>query len=148
MRGAPIAGDYESNARGITPAHAGSTFTVFIAMCISWDHPRTCGEHLLRPLHLASQAGSPPHMRGARTSRKLSIANSRITPAHAGSTCFCLSWFCFSWDHPRTCGEHVLCDRLKNGVQGSPPHMRGAQQYPQETARYLRITPAHAGSTS
>ena len=32
-------------------------------------------------------------------------------------------------------------------VQGSPPRMRGAQQYETVGSNEVRITPAHAGST-
>ena len=50
-------------------------------------------------------------------------------------------------DHPRACGENYS-KRLKISHRfGSPPRMRGKQEYTVEGLLARRITPAHAGKT-
>jgi len=50
-------------------------------------------------------------------------------------------------DHPRTCGEHWYGVKERIGVEGSPPHLRGALSTPSTQVLRNRITPAPAGST-
>ena len=49
---------------GITPAHAGKSQRDHHRLCISRDHPRTCGEKELPEGPEELLPGSPPHMRG------------------------------------------------------------------------------------
>ena len=49
---------------GITPAHAGKSFTRALYMPDFWDHPRACGEKNCPTKADASSWGSPPRMRG------------------------------------------------------------------------------------
>ena len=72
--------------RGITPAHAGKSFTSFYHCTTFWDHPRTCGEKLIPPLLGFGLTGSPPHMRGKAKTLKALLIAVRITPAHAGKS--------------------------------------------------------------
>ena len=69
---------------GITPAHAGKSFSVFVFGPSVGDHPRTCGEKIEEAKYYIEAKGSPPHMRGKDPpSYKLHL-DVRITPAHAG----------------------------------------------------------------
>ena len=59
--------DAEGRARqvpGITPAHAGKTFTFKAFFRISRDHPRACGENGDLSAFESDLTGSPPRMRG------------------------------------------------------------------------------------
>ena len=48
MRGTPAALSFDGTRLGIIPAYAGNTDGVFYVPGTVWDHPRVCGEHLLR----------------------------------------------------------------------------------------------------
>ena len=91
------------------------------------------------------QVGSPPHMRGKVFQLRGQGIQTGITPAHAGKSPDCRSWYRLCGDHPRTCGEKWE-SRYKTGCNpGSPPHMRGKEEIVKDGRRYIRITPAHAG---
>ncbi len=110
---------------GITPAHAGKRLCVSKGDKFLGDHPRTCGEKLLRRLRRAILQGSPPHMRGKGFHSCGISGKDGITPAHAGKRLRAFSGSYPNLDHPRTCGEK---HRSAQGVcldGGSPPHMRG-----------------------
>ncbi len=49
--------------RGITPAYAGTTNTVYCDCCGSEDHPRVCGNYVERFGTKRDRLGSPPRMR-------------------------------------------------------------------------------------
>ena len=87
-------------------------------------------------------------MRGALQEYWEFIDEDGITPAHAGSTRTKPPGNVSARDHPRSCGEHNLQDGGHIIVWGSPPLMRGAPTVGALCPRGLRITPAHAGSTS
>ena len=127
MRGALAEQDEALAQLGIIPAHAGSTGWVTVWKEGVRDHPRTCGEHVGVTTGEWGVSGSSPHMRGAQLVRAGHRLWQGIIPAHAGSTCCCRWWSARSWDHPRTCGEHLPVRH---------PHLPGAG-----------IIPAHAGST-
>ena len=91
--------------RGITPAHAGKSFTSFYHCTTFWDHPRTCGEKLIPPLLGFGLTGSPPHMRGKERGSTSRQRRKGITPAHAGKRVVAEVCFVSNADHPRTCGE-------------------------------------------
>ncbi len=131
----------------ITPAHAGNTISLFADTSTFEDHPRTCGEHLFLQLCLYWLVGSPPHMRGTLRTINEKIKINRITPAHAGNTAQKRLSRRLSKDHPRTCGEHLLCSELYTFLSGSPPHMRGTLLLNLRSLEFDRITPAHAGNT-
>ena len=112
------------------------------------DHPRACGEQLKRPGSGSSPAGSPPRMRGAVITSYLRPSPAGITPAHAGSRFFRHHVQHAGEDHPRACGEQYRCSASLARAVGSPPRMRGAVGLAQKPNPVIRITPAHAGSSS
>ena len=71
----------------------------------------------------------------------------RIIPAHAGSTCFLIVVPPAERDHPRSRGEHSLLFPNPSTGGGSSPLTRGALYEVESRPFYLRIIPAHAGST-
>ena len=131
--------------RGITPAHAGKSFTSFYHCTTFWDHPRTCGEKLIPPLLGFGLTGSPPHMRGKERGSTSRQRRKGITPAHAGKSPAMSPGHITLRDHPRTCGEKGISDFSGNYEDGSPPHMRGKARSPLLFPGISRITPAHAG---
>ena len=86
-------------------------------------------------------------MRGIPAIPRRDRRHRRISPAHAGNTCW---WWC-SWflssDQPRTCGEYVNLTRTSECGLGSAPHMRGIPRWSWPRAVAARISPAHAGNT-
>ena len=73
--------------------------------------------------------------------------DSRITPAHAGSTAHGRWPGTALSNHPRACGEHIALGHEGRKCVGSPPRMRGARSQPLVEVSHRRTTPAHAGST-
>ena len=71
------------------------------------------------------EEGSPPRMRGKRSTLPLLGRVLRITPAHAGKTATGHAILCRGWDHPRACGENYGFEGKIIYRQGSPPRMRG-----------------------
>ena len=134
-------------ALGITPAHAGNTGLLLRGAVRTWDHPRTCGEHITILIKNCLHPGSPPHMRGTRIERYTRFCAIRITPAHAGNTPIAFLTFCTGRDHPRTCGEHKRSMAIERIPSGSPPHMRGTRHSFRNLTSMTGITPAHAGNT-
>ena len=111
---------------GIIPACAGSTHTMQALRSIPGDHPRMCGEHLVKQIESLRDEGSSPHVRGALCHRLAIGLPSGIIPACAGSTAppaRCVRW---ARDHPRMCGEHNCCHDIIRLSTGSSPHVRGA----------------------
>ena len=87
----PMRGKAEWSVRSdrcerITPAYAGKRSEDQTVKKKNKDHPRLCGEKLLRTVRLHIAAGSPPPMRGKV--RKLEYFNVciGITPAYAGKS--------------------------------------------------------------
>ena len=111
---------------GITPAHAGKR-----------DSPRPD-----RP----SAGGSPPHMRGKGVGAAFRAILGGGSPPHMrGKVKSCAAAKTSAWDHPRTCGEKIVCRGCLSCVEGSPPHMRGKDSVMYGLQRVHGITPAHAG---
>ena len=71
----------------------------------------------------------------------------RITPAHAGKTCYSTSQTMAAKDHPRACGENGERLSGSGALEGSPPRMRGKLAQYRRLLIRQRITPAHAGKT-
>ena len=113
---------------GITPAHAGKSSGKGVGYQLAGDHPRACGEKLLRWWLVAGVTG--------------------ITPAHAGKRGSSSCSLSGCGDHPRACGEKKMLSLMNFPITGSPPRMRG-KGTPSRTRRpSLRITPAHAGKST
>ena len=133
---------------GITPAHAGKTYTRRFQCRHVRDHPRACGENrrASRPRH--PTRGSPPRMRGKRHHHVGRTQNLGITPAHAGKTNSIPTGASCGRDHPRACGENLYGSREQRQREGSPPRMRGKLPTDPLKSRHRGITPAHAGKTT
>ena len=134
--------------KGITPADAGKTIRLYISKLGAEDHPRGCGENSPMPMLADSAAGSPPRMRGKPADCCMMQNTARITPADAGKTINVLTVAAVVKDHPRGCGENDDTGDLLDGVQGSPPRMRGKPNAKHSKAPHTRITPADAGKTN
>ena len=112
---------------GITPACAGKSI---INQTI---HYHTCG--------------SPPRMRGKEPFAKMSLKPGRITPAYAGKS---TSLSATKWqkkDHPRVCGEKMSFRSWIVSGLGSPPRMRGKEEFACSDGSQVGITPAYAGKS-
>ena len=133
---------------GITPAHAGKTFSNFSRSTSTRDHPRACGENILFPAFRNLFLGSPPRMRGKRVDKGIFEFLLGITPAHAGKT-HCIECRKSGFqDHPRACGENTAKSLRSFALTGSPPRMRGKRFITGFSCACARITPAHAGKTA
>ena len=131
----------------ITPAHAGTTPSLHRVPCLSLDHPRSRGDHALLPMAVARHPGSPPLTRGPPLKNGVHTSYSWITPAHAGTTPRCPPGLAPARDHPRSRGDHPDETARIDVMLGSPPLTRGPLPLRLCPLQYLRITPAHAGTT-
>ena len=109
----------------ITPAGAGKTGVLGGLECVSWDHPRRCGENKEQRHWTIHQSGSPPQVRGKPASRVPSSSSDRITPAGAGKTAGRGAVSSGGKDHPRRCGENLHVGHSLSRQRGSPPQVRG-----------------------
>ena len=132
----------------ITPACAGKTDQTEGVGRDRPDHPRVCGEN--RQLRYLSDPckGSPPRMRGKRSTFPYKKTVAGITPAHAGKTLSSRHLCREHRDHPRACGENRRHKPENRSYLGSPPRMRGKPVLPFYVVRLTGITPAHAGKTT
>ena len=92
---------------GITPAYAGKSHCFAVPRVDVKDHPRLCGEKMVRCFKCGNSPGSPPPMRGKVAQFYFSQIVYRITPAYAGKSFRHLSSATIQQDHPRLCGEKV-----------------------------------------
>ena len=106
VRGKPFPDAETGRDERITPACAGKTSLKLIALPLSEDHPRVCGENQLELSLLPQAQGSPPRVRGKLSHVRSPSLNIRITPACAGKTSHRSLFFTSSPDHPRVCGEN------------------------------------------
>ena len=72
----------------ITPAGAGKTRQPFVHFPGVQDHPRRCGENLLKSQAVCLDGGSPPQVRGKQVAQCSQPHQTGITPAGAGKTPF------------------------------------------------------------
>ena len=115
----------KGDAYGITPAHAGTTPSSSHTERSCSDHPRSRGDHSTVMRKSRVVLGSPPLTRGPPRSNISSNGNSRITPAHAGTTRKVNVSQSWKRDHPRSRGDHDHRDNLNIIHKGSPPLTRG-----------------------
>ena len=73
---------------GIIPAYAGNTDEERADADEHGDHPRVCGEHVLRQERFLAMAGSSPRMRGTPGHDDAVGSAVGIIPAYAGNTGF------------------------------------------------------------
>ena len=132
---------------GIIPACAGSTIAFTVVITAARDHPRMCGEHIIRATKGHKREGSSPHVRGARHAMTSWFRLQGIIPACAGSTRVMVIPSEPTRDHPRMCGEHALWADTAANCAGSSPHVRGALLHQLIAGHRAGIIPACAGST-
>lgn len=84
-----------------------------------------CGEKIGQSDRAARHLGSPPHVRGKDLHAVVRSVRQGITPACAGKRPRNRNCGFSLEDHPRMCGEKPLYLRFDNGLEGSPPHVRG-----------------------
>ena len=147
MRGKPAKQCSYKLLYRITPADAGKTRSKKARRLSAKDHPRGCGENASRSAAAQSRAGSPPRMRGKLSNSTKTLLTNRITPADAGKTKPHCRACRQRQDHPRGCGENTKLNEFSRDTPGSPPRMRGKQDYFCKRFKSLRITPADAGKT-
>ena len=94
---------------GITPAHAGKRSAAYIVLRALQDHP--------------------PPMRGKARRIAANARAVRITPAHAGKSVNPPPTRPQAQDHPRPCGEKYSVSAIHRTTLGSPPPMRGKENY-------------------
>ena len=109
----------------ITPACAGKSDRTQPIHDYARDHPRLCGEKLIKFHFKLLYIGSPPPVRGKVVHTANMLVHTRITPACAGKSIFSVSNNKGTWDHPRLCGEKALNEKFPVTNSGSPPPVRG-----------------------
>ena len=148
MRGTRRLPAVRRRRHGIIPAYAGNTSPLTKRTVRARDHPRVCGEHLVRTVIFAVKAGSSPRMRGTLHDWPIHVVVEGIIPAYAGNTPRPRSKSPLPRDHPRVCGEHSMYPSILRDEWGSSPRMRGTLFVNFFYFRRVGIIPAYAGNTS
>ena len=105
MRGKGFAGSQLCFHVGITPAYAGKSRQIPTHRSHCQDHPRLCGEKVLKRNAYGYRNGSPPPMRGKAGYCVAADQTIGITPAYAGKSELENNYDERAEDHPRLCGE-------------------------------------------
>ena len=137
----------EGTENRITPACAGKSAMRVVLQLRLRDHPRMCGEKKSAINCGSFTLGSPPHVRGKVQQFGKRRAPTGITPACAGKSCRCSRPAPDRWDHPRMCGEKQPGGEFVTRAEGSPPHVRGKDDFPHGAFCHVGITPACAGKS-
>ena len=145
MRGKVIHYYKYFSVAGITPAYAGKSVTVLSILRPTEDHPRLCGEKIVRQCFCGTDRGSPPPMRGKGFRVLIEGTKCGITPAYAGKSPCCRRSCPCTRDHPRLCGEKHSPNPHRPRERGSPPPMRGKVFRFGVEGTKCGITPAYAG---
>ena len=145
MRGKAPLGGCGGFVTRITPACAGKSGVFDNEALANRDHPRVCGEKLVKEYVQFGFTGSPPRVRGKALHLVHIAHHVGITPACAGKSLFSMPTIGHARDHPRVCGEKYTdglgeCQRV-----GSPPRVRGKGIFLIIFVPAIRITPACAG---
>ena len=111
----------------ITPAHAGTTSSLYLWQVCFKDHPRPRGDYFIFLKFYFLKIGSPPPTRGLLLSELHKKWSNRITP------------------RPR--GDYSILSMLGIFNPGSPPPTRGLLIFFYYKRNKQGITPAHAGTT-
>ena len=111
------------------------------------DHPRLCGEKSILVLCMYTNMGSPPPMRRKEFLFRVRLMSSGITPAYAGKRAIKSTHATMTRDHPRLCGEKFASYGTSIAPTGSPPPMRGKEQWAKAAGIRAGITPAYAGKS-
>ena len=110
---------------GSPPHVRGKVFCCCMPWAVSGDHPRMCGEKGSSAAVRRRARGSPPHVRGKARHCAAVHGYRGITPACAGKRNGRQQSGIRLQDHPRMCGEKLPGCFIPDGVDGSPPHVRG-----------------------
>ena len=145
MRGTRSSCRPDKHQAGIIPAYAGNTRHAGHVEPATWDHPRVCGEHLVRFKTCAPSAGSSPRMRGTLELAQFVISGVGIIPAYAGNTRAATLDDMYLQDHPRVCGEHLRSRIDVSCRLGSSPRMRGTHRRTTRTCRDVGDHPRVCG---
>ena len=113
----------------ITPACAGNRFSCSFFISIIGDHPRVCGEQAFVSASAPMVEGSPPRVRGTGEIKLETGTYIGITPACAGNSPAGWPYKTSNEDHPRVCGEQTPAAEAAIVVAGSPPRVRGTDNY-------------------
>ena len=132
---------------GIIPALAGNTRAMESQTYAPRDHPRACGEHIVRYELYEQERGSSPRLRGTLFNCFAHVVDVWIIPALAGNTPAPTRTWATSGDHPRACGEHVVSAISDVVAGGSSPRLRGTPGHTLVGAGEQGIIPALAGNT-
>ena len=113
----------------VSPAYAGKRQFCPPAGRTDKDHPRMCGEKMMKAGSNCAMLGSPPRMRGKVINNINSWLIVGITPAYAGKRAKKPVVQDDDMDHPRVCGEKRR-PRFRHCLRpGSPPRMRGKARH-------------------
>ena len=147
VRGKEVQRAGDGRRDGITPACAGKRARPPCCPPCGRDHPRVCGEKSTVRLSPWMIVGSPPRVRGKGHGHLQGHGACGITPACAGKRLGTHDAGCYPQDHPRVCGEKLICRFSQKTLLGSPPRVRGKARRPLCGAVPSRITPACAGKS-
>ena len=148
MCGEHQAGDFLSVGQsGSSPRVRGTQLAVVRFDAFRVDHPRVCGEHSVSPPVTAASRGSSPRVRGTLEETADDACAGGIIPACAGNTEKQSTFLRADRDHPRVCGEHVVCVLCCLVVWGSSPRVRGTHMKAGCNVMTTGIIPACAGNT-
>ena len=131
----------------IIPAGAGKSDFTESAFWSGRDHPRGCGEKLLRLASIMSEMGSSPRVRGKVSTKDETGRLPRIIPAGAGKRRLPFEGRASRRDHPRGCGEKLCPFWALRLSGGSSPRVRGKARPHAPPPTVYRIIPAGAGKS-
>ena len=146
-RGTPHSRYQKANTFRFIPARAGNTGLANTVPPASSVHPRSRGEHALRPGRRRAGLGSSPLARGTPASALNKIVPYRFIPARAGNTPGAAGAGGSGPVHPRSRGEHSVSGSLPICLTGSSPLARGTPRHRGGGAPLYRFIPARAGNT-
>ena len=129
------------------PAYAGKTGDTIFHSWQQAEHPRVCGENILKGDTSSLNLGTSPRMRGkpSHTSSLCRLAGN--IPAYAGKTAVLALPNLVPWEHPRVCGENRGNVTSLLISLGTSPRMRGKPLRAKLERDYRRNIPAYAGKT-
>ena len=117
-----------------------------MALCrLRWDHPRGCGEKVVKLGKHSIAKGSSPRVRGKGCKLRRAGSILGIIPAGAGKRGYSSARRSSPRDHPRGCGEKRRRRGRRPPRPGSSPRVRGKDLNRRERRALVGIIPAGAG---
>ena len=132
-----------ARAPRLIPARAGNTSNLIGPRKPVTAHPRSRGEHCVRPVGRLQGCGSSPLARGTLPAEVWTLGGVRLIPARAGNTHPYQGGGLFVSAHPRSRGEHRRRRRAGAPGGGSSPLARGT---PAITTAFTGVFLAHPRS--